>query len=394
MNTSINGIVDAAPLSPIRKISDLVASFPDAVNLTVGQTDLPTPEIIQEAAIRAIPSCAGYTANMGTLELRRAYADFVGKRYGIHYDTDEVIVTNGATSALDIALRVILEPGDEIILSAPVYPGYLLPVAMCQATPVFVDTTNSHFVMTAELIEQHITPKTKCILLSYPSNPTGKVMKKDELEKIAAVMRKHPEIYILSDDIYSELSFTGEPHACIAVYPELKKQTIVVQSLSKSHSMAGWRIGFLLAEKELMVNMLKLQQIAAISASSVGQAAALEALRSCDDELERRIGVYVERRDYVYDRLVGMGLEVEKPEGAFYIFPSIRTLGGKPLSISSFDLAMRLAENQHLGVVPGSGFSEYGEGYIRISYAASMDTLKEGMDRLEKELKEIPKEIL
>lgn len=386
MSIPINEIVNEAPLSPIRAISDLVSKQADAVNLTVGQTDLPTPEAIQEAAKRAMPVCAGYTANMGTIELRQAFVEYAEKRYGMKYDTDEVIVTNGATGALDIALRVILQPGDEVLLSAPVYPGYILPVMMCQATPVFVDTTANHFVMTADLIEQHITPKTKCIILSYPSNPTGKVMKKEEVAKIAELMKKHPEIYILSDDIYSELSFTGEPHATIASYPELKDQTIVIQSLSKSHSMAGWRIGFLMAEKELMVNMLKLQQITAISACSVSQAAALEALKACDEELDRRIGVYVERRDYVYDRLVKMGLEVEKPDGAFYIFPSIKTLFGKPLGISSFDFAMKAAEEQHLGIVPGSGFSEYGEGYIRISYAATMDALREGMDRLERML--------
>ncbi len=379
MEHLLNKRVKEIQISGIRRFSNMVAGYPDAISLTIGQPDFPTPEHIKEAGKRAIDqNQTTYTHNAGLMELRQSVSKFVQKKYSLDYDpATEIIVTNGASEAIDIAFRAILEEGCEVILPGPVYPGYEPIIKLCGAVPVFVDTTQNGFKMNADMIRSKLTMKTRCIILPYPSNPTGCVMDRDSLMEIISLLRDQ-EVFILSDEIYSELIY-GEDHCSIAAEPGLREKTIVINGLSKSHSMTGWRIGFTLAPAYITQQMLKVHQYNATCASTISQHASIEALTCGIDDADVMKAEYLKRRDYVHDRLVDMGLEVEKPGGAFYIFPSIQRY-----QRSSFDFAVQLLESEQLAVVPGSAFSNYGEGYIRISYAYSMAILKEGLDRLER----------
>ena len=298
-------------------------------------------------------------------------------KYGLTYNAvDEVITTVGASEAIDITLRTILEEGSEVILPGPVYPGYEPIIRLCGGVPVHVDTTENEFKLSADLIRPHLTDKTRCVIIPYPSNPTGVVLGETELRAIAELLQDR-DIFVISDEIYSELVF-AEKHLSIATFEGMREKTIVINGLSKSHSMTGWRIGFTFAPAYLSQHMLKVHQYNVSCASSISQYAALEALTNGVDDAQEMKVEYAKRRDYVYDRLVAMGFDVVKPEGAFYIFPSI-----KKFNLKSFDFATQLLEQNRLAVVPGDAFSAYGEGYVRISYAYAMEILEEGMNRLE-----------
>lgn len=378
MEHLINAKVKDIQISGIRKISNLVAQYKDAVTLTIGQPDFPTPDHIMQAAKSAIDAHkTTYTPNPGLPELRQAAASFVKHKYGLSYDgASEAIVTTGASQALDITLRTILEPGGEVILPGPVYPGYEPLIRLCGGEPVYVDTRANGFKLTAELLEPHITEKTRCIVLGYPSNPTGRVLTAEELEQIARLL-EHKPIFVISDEIYSELIY-DQSHASVATYGNMREKTIVINGLSKSHSMTGWRIGFTFAPAYLSQHMVKVHQYNVTCASSISQYAALEALSNGVDDALPMKEAYIKRRDYVYDRLTQMGFELAKPEGAFYLFPSIERF-----KLSSMDFTMKLLEEQRVAVVPGDAFSVYGEGYIRISYAYGMEVLEKAMDRME-----------
>ncbi|MDF2962312.1 MAG: aminotransferase [Paenibacillus sp.] len=378
MEHLVNPRVKDIQISGIRKISNLVSTYKDALTLTIGQPDFPTPEHIMKAAHAAIDAHkTTYTPNPGMLELRQAASAFVKGKYGLDYNPEsEVIVTTGASQALDITLRTILEEGSEVILPGPIYPGYEPLVRLCGGVPVYADTRDNGFKLTAELLEPHITEKTRCIILCYPSNPTGRVLSKNELADIARLL-ENKSIFVISDEIYSELIY-GQPHTSLAAFPAMREKTIVINGLSKSHSMTGWRIGFTLAPEAISRHMVKVHQYNVTCASSISQYAALEALTNGVDDALPMKEAYVQRRDFVYDRLLQMGFELEKPEGAFYLFPSIERF-----KLSSMDFTMKLLEQQRVAVVPGDAFSVYGEGYIRISYAYSMDVLEKATDRLE-----------
>ncbi|MBL4986585.1 aminotransferase A [Bacillus safensis] len=376
MEHLLNPRVKDIEISGIRTFSNLVSSYEDVVSLTIGQPDFYTPHHVKTAAKAAIDeNFTSYTHNAGFLELRQAIQHYIKKKVNLDYDAEsEIIVTTGASQAIDAAFRTILTEGDEVILPGPVYPGYEPIIRMCGAMPVHIDTTNAGFKLNAKLIEDALTEKTKCVVLPYPSNPTGVTLSEEELKEIAQLL-EGKDIFILSDEIYSELTF-DRPHQSIASF--LKEQTIVINGLSKSHSMTGWRIGFLFASAPIAKHVLKVHQYNVSCASAVSQKAALEAVTNgVDDALIMR-EQYKKRLDYVYDRLISMGLPVIKPSGAFYIFPSIESFG-----MSSFDFCMELLESTRLAVVPGSAFSPLGEGYVRLSYAYSLETLKEGLDRLE-----------
>lgn len=379
MEHLVNSEVKQIQISGIRKMSNLVANYPDALTLTIGQPDFPTPAHIVEAGKRALDENRTlYTANSGLPQLRKAAADFVNGKYGLSYDPEqEVIVTAGASQALDITLRTIIGPGCEVLIPGPIYPGYEPIIRMCGGTPVYVDTRQSGFQMTAELIAAKLTERTRAIILCYPSNPTGRVMSENQLTQVAELLRGKP-VFIISDEIYSELVY-DQPHRSIAALPGMKEQTIVINGLSKSHSMTGWRIGFTFAPASISKHVLKVHQYNVTCASSISQYAAIEALTAGRDDAEPMKREYKARRDFVYDRLMRIGLEAEKPEGAFYLFPSIGRFG-----LSSQQFAMKLLDEERVAVVPGDAFSEYGEGYVRISYAYSMDVLEKAMDRLEK----------
>lgn len=384
MEHLINSNVRDIEISGIRKFFNLVAKYDDVLSLTIGQPDFPTPTHVKEAGKAAIEmNKTVYTPNAGIPELRKAASDFVKKKYNMDYDPDsEVIVSIGASQGIDIAFRTILEPGTEVILPGPVYPGYEPIIKLCGATPVNIDTRETHFQLTADLIEKNITDKTRCIILPYPSNPTGAALPETELNKIADLLRDK-DIFILSDEIYSELVFEGK-HQSIATLPGMREKTIVINGVSKSHSMTGWRIGLVFGPEYVMKQMLKVHQYNVSCASSVSQYAALQALTTGINDAEEMKVQYQERMNYVYGRLVDMGLEVVKPNGAFYLFPSIQKY-----NIMSFDFALKLVEEAGVAVVPGSAFSELGEGYVRLSYAYDMQTLEKAMNRMERFLKNL-----
>ncbi|WP_404461907.1 aminotransferase A [Sutcliffiella horikoshii] len=379
MEHLINSNVRDIEISGIRKFFNLVAKYDDVLSLTIGQPDFPTPTHVKEAGKAAIEmNKTVYTPNAGIPELRKAASDFVKKKYNMDYDPDsEVIVSIGASQGIDIAFRTILEPGTQVILPGPVYPGYEPIIKLCGATPVHIDTRETDFQLTAELIEKNITDKTRCIILPYPSNPTGAAISETELRKIADLLQDK-DIFILSDEIYSELVFEGS-HQSIATLPGMREKTIVINGVSKSHSMTGWRIGLVFGPEFVMKQMLKVHQYNVSCASSVSQYAALQALTAGINDADVMKTQYQKRMNYVYNRLVNMGLEVVKPDGAFYLFPSIQKF-----NIKSFDFALKLVEEAGVAVVPGSAFSELGEGYVRLSYAYDMQTLEKAMDRMER----------
>ena len=378
MEHLLNNYVKDIEISGIRKFFNLVTQYEDVLSLTIGQPDFFTPEHVKQAAVTAIhTNKTTYTHNAGIMELREAVASFVHEKYNQSYKPEsEIIVTVGASQGIDITFRTILQPSSEVILPGPIYPGYEPLIRLCGATPIHVDTTGTNFLLTASLLESYITDKTRCIVLPYPSNPTGVTLPEEELEKIAKIL-EDKEIFVLSDEIYSELVFNGKHHS-IANYESMKNKTIIINGVSKSHSMTGWRIGFVLGPEYLMQQMLKVHQYNVSCTSSISQYAALEALTLGKNDADDMRKVYEERMEYVYNRLTKMGIEVIKPNGAFYLFPNIKKFG-----LGSFDFALKMLEEAKVAVVPGSAFSKYGEGYVRLSYAYNMEVLEKAMDRME-----------
>jgi aminotransferase len=376
MEHLINPLVKDVQISGIRKFYNMVADIEGTISLTIGQPDFPTPTHIKEAAKQAIDNdYTVYTHNAGYLELREAASKYVKDKYKLSYDpANEVIVTSGASEGIDITFRTILIPGNEVILPGPVYPGYEPIIKMCGATPVYADTTKNGFRLTADVLEKYITENTRCIVLPYPSNPTGVTLSAEELLDIAELVRGK-DIFILADEIYSELVFDQE-HVSIATF--LKEQTIVLNGLSKSHSMTGWRIGLLFAPAAISQHILKVHQYNVTCAASISQRAALAALTAGRDDAIPMKTEYARRREYVYIRLQAMKLEIVKPNGAFYFF--IKLPEGYA---SSLDFCLKLVQQEKVAVVPGDAFSPLGEGYFRISYAYSMETLEKALDRIE-----------
>lgn len=376
----INQQVKDIEISGIRKFSNMVSQMDNLISLTIGQPDFPTPEHVKNAGIKAIEGdVTSYTHNAGTMELREAACQFVAEKYGLHYKPEsEVIVTTGASEAIDIAFRTILSEGSEVILPGPIYPGYEPIIRMMGAIPVHVDIRHNQFRFTLEMIKPYITDKTRCIVLPYPSNPTGVSLTEEELREIAAYL-KNRDIFVLADEIYSELTY-DRPHKSIGRF--LKEKTIVINGLSKSHSMTGWRIGFLFAVESITKHILKVHQYNVSCANSIAQKAAVEALTTGMDDALLMRKEYNTRREYVYERLQAMCLEAVNPEGAFYFFVKIPDF----IPLNSFDFALDLVKASKVAVVPGSAFSKYGEGYFRLSFACSRETLELGLNRLEQYL--------
>jgi aminotransferase len=369
--------VNKIQISGIRQFVSEMAAYPDAISLTLGQPDFETPKHIKEAAKKAIDeNMTVYSPNPGFPHVRRAAADYAKSKYQLPYCEDEVIITVGASEAIDVSLRTILEEGDEVIIPAPVYPGYEPVITMCGARAVFADTTETGFRLTIDLLEKHWSEKTKCLILPYPSNPTGAVLEEDELEKLASFLRSK-NVFVLSDEIYSELTYDA-PHHSIASFEGMKEKTIVINGLSKSHSMTGWRIGLLYADQTILKHILKVHQYNVTCANTIAQAAAFAALTAGADDAIPMKNEYKKRRDYCISRLSEMGVETIAPGGAFYIFADIQHFG-----LSSLSFARRLLSQQEVAVIPGSVFHSTGEGYIRLSFAASLSLLEAAMDRIE-----------
>ncbi|SHG24603.1 aminotransferase A [Ornithinibacillus halophilus] len=378
MENYLNRQVKSIEISGIRKFFNMVQHEKDVISLTIGQPDFHTPEHIKHATTRALENNkTTYTNNAGIIELRNAISDFYETKYGISYDPkNEIIVTTGASQAIDITFRTILNPGDEVLLPGPIYPGYEPLITLANAKPIYVDTTKTNLKLTKETLKNNITDKTKCVVLPYPSNPTGASYSYSELKDLISVL-KDRDIFILADEIYSELIY-DQTHHSIAAFSEVHDKTIVINGLSKSHSMTGFRIGYVLAPQWLSKHIIKVHQYNVSCASSISQYAALEALTTGIHDPEEMRNVYHQRREYVYSRLIKMGLEVNKPEGAFYFFPKFPVK-----DMSSFDLGLTLVKKGKVALVPGSSFSHLGEGYMRLSYAYSLEALEEGLNRLE-----------
>jgi aminotransferase len=377
MNHRLNQKVTDLEISGIRQFFNRVQQYPEAVQLTLGQPDFPTPEHIKTAAAEAIVNNkTTYTANAGTMELRKAAAVWAEKRFNLTYRADsEIIVTVGASQAIDVTMRTILEPGDEVIVPAPAYPAYEPIIKQCGAEVVFIDTGKSGFKLTKQQLLEHMTKKTKAVMLPYPSNPTGAVLTENELWELHSAL-EHKEIFVIADEIYSELRYNGT-HKSIASFPNMKEKTIVINGLSKSHSMTGWRIGFLFAHESVTRHLLKVHQYNVSCASSISQAAALAALTSGLTDPDNMRTIYDERRVWLVEQLQKASIPAVAPEGAFYIFPDISKSG-----LTSYEFSLQLLSEEKLAVVPGSAFSSFGEGYIRLSYAYSMSELEEAVKRL------------
>ena len=379
MSIRINPRAQSLKIPGTRQFSNQLVHYPDAINLTIGQPDFPTPLSVKEAGIRAIEqNLTGYSHNAGLLELRNAVNSFFSDKYGFSYDIqNEIVITNGASEAIDEVFRTILEEGDEVILPAPTYSGYVPVIELCGAKVVYLDTTDTNFQPSAERLANLITDKTKAMFFNNPSNPTGVVLTKETMDGLVDVI-KEKNIFVLTDEIYSENTFSGKHHS-FASYMEIRDKLFYIHGVSKSHSMTGWRIGFLMGPANVMEHVVKVHAFNTICASLPAQYAAIEALTNAKDTPTEMNFEYVKRRDFVYSRLTDMGVTVEKPNGAFYIFPEIKKYG-----LNSFDFATKLLQEGGVAVVPGSAFTTYGEGYIRISYAYSMTVLEEGLNRLEK----------
>ena len=367
----------------IRQFSSRIKNINDCVNLTIGQPDFPMPDVVKQAYINAISEDkTSYSHNKGLTETRQAISQYFKRRYGFFYSEEEIIVTNGASEALDTSLRSIIEPGDEILIPGPIYAGYIPLVETLGGKPIYIDTTHSDFKVTPELIETYFTNQTKAILLNYPTNPTGVILERSEVEALVHYL-KTKERFIISDEIYAENTFTGT-HTSFAEYEEIRDQLLLIGGLSKSHSATGIRIGFLIGPEYLIEKLTFMHAYNCICANVPAQIACITALNEGLEAPKYMNEAYIERRDYLKDKLLSLGFELEaQPEGAFYIFPSI-----KRFTNNDFDFCVNVLEEAHVAMVPGSSFTDIGKGYIRISYAYEMNVLKEGMRRLELYLKE------
>ncbi|MEJ7144846.1 aminotransferase class I/II-fold pyridoxal phosphate-dependent enzyme [Staphylococcus capitis] len=362
----------------IRQFSNRMKHIDDCVNLTIGQPDFPMPDVVKEAYISAIKEDkTSYSHNKGLPETRQAISNYFKKKYGFEYSEEEIIITNGASEALDTSLRSMIEPGDEILIPGPVYAGYIPLIETLGGTPIYMDTTQSEFKVTPELINSHITEKTKAILLNYPTNPTGVILERSEVKAIVnTLVDKH--LFIISDEIYAENTFKGT-HTSFAEFTEIRDQLLLIGGLSKSHSATGIRIGFLIGPEYLIEKLTFMHAYNCICANVPAQIACIAALNEGLEAPQYMNDAYIKRRDYLKNKLESLGFELTaQPEGAFYIFPSI-----KKFTENDFDFCVDVLEQAHVAMVPGSSFTYMGKGYIRISYAYEMDMLKEGMRRLE-----------
>jgi len=374
----INPIVRNIPPSGIRKFFDIVTEMKDAISLGVGEPDFVTPWRVREAGIYSLEKGhTHYTSNWGLAELREEISRYTYRKYNLLYDPkDEIIVTVGGSEGIDIALRALAGPGDEVLVQQPCFVSYKPCVEFCGATPIIVETKEENqFKLTAQGIEEMITPRTKLLIMSFPNNPTGATMTKEELEPIAEIIKKH-DLLVISDEIYSELTY-GLRHTSIASLPDMRDRTIVINGFSKAFAMTGWRMGYTCAHRDITGAMFKVHQYAIMCSPTTSQHAAIEALKSCDDEVEMMNREYDRRRRLIVDGLRKAGLKCFEPQGAFYAFPSIKETG-----FNSNDFCEKLLMEERLAVVPGNAFGESGEGFVRMSYAYSIDTINSALERI------------
>lgn len=369
--------------SGIRKFFDLAAEMPECISLGVGEPDFQTPWDIRDAAIHSLEiGRTKYTANSGLKELREAICEYMKRKFDLSYELNETLVTVGGSEAIDLAIRALVEPGDEVIIPEPCYVSYEPITTLTHGVPVHVACLEENdFRITAEQIKAVLTPKTKILVLGFPNNPTGAALRHEDLEAIAEVLRD-TDVTILSDEIYAELVY-GMKHESIAAFEGMKERTVVVGGFSKTFSMTGWRLGFACGPKELIAAMTKIHQSCIMCAPTTSQFAAVTALRDCDDDVDEMRKQYDLRRQYCVRKLNEMGLKTFEPRGAFYVFPNITSSG-----MSSEEFCQKLLQEKHVAIVPGTAFGDAGEGFARISYAYSINHLREAFKRIAEFLEE------
>lgn len=387
MRDPINRIMPGIKPSGIRKFFDIVHEMKDAISLGVGEPDFDTPWHIREEGIYSLEKGrTHYTSNAGLMELREEICAYLKRRFNICYEPKkEVLVTIGGSEAIDMALRVMLDPGDEVIIPQPSYVSYEPCVIMAGGKPVIIELKEEdEFKLTAEELEAACTERTKILVLPFPNNPTGSVMDRHELEAIAEVIRRR-DLFVISDEIYAELTYDGH-HVSIAELEGMRERTIVINGFSKTYAMTGWRLGYAVGPAEIIGQMTKLHQFAIMCAPTTSQAAAVEALKNGDSDVESMCEVYDQRRRYLLYELRRIGLPCFEARGAFYVFPCIRSTG-----MTSEEFATRLLQEEKVAVVPGTAFGDCGEGFLRISYAYSIEQIKEALERIERFVKKYNK---
>lgn len=385
MRNPLSTVVEEIQPSGIRKFFDIVSEMKDAISLGVGEPDFDTPWKVREEGINSLEKGKTfYTSNSGLKELKQEICEYLKRHYNLSYDyNSEVYITVGGSEAIDDCIRAMIDPGDEVIVPQPCYVSYLPCVQLAYGKPVFIPLkAENEFRLTAAELLDAITDKTKLLVLPFPNNPTGAIMEKKDLEEIAKVCIEK-DIFVLSDEIYAALTYGNEKHVSIASLPGMRERTIVINGFSKSHAMTGWRLGYACGPEIIIKQMLKIHQFCIMCAPTTSQYAAVEALKSCDKDVEAMRSEYNERRRYLLHRFNSMGLTCFEPKGAFYMFPSIKSTG-----MTSEEFATKLLNSKKVAVVPGTAFGDCGEGFLRISYAYSMENLKTALDRIEEFIKE------
>lgn len=385
MRNPLSDRITEIPSSGIRKFFDIVSEMKDAISLGVGEPDFDTPWHIREEGIYSLEKGRTfYTSNAGLKELKTEICCYLSRRFEVTYDPDhEVMVTVGGSEAIDIALRAMLNPGDEVLIPQPSYVSYVPCTILANGVPVIIDLeAKDQFKLTKEKLLEKITPKTKVLILPFPNNPTGAVMNASELKEIADIVIEK-DLFVISDEIYAELTYGGD-HWTIAAFPGMKDRTVLINGFSKSYAMTGWRLGYAAAPRLILEQMLKIHQFAIMCAPTTSQYAAVAALRDGDKDVAVMRESYDQRRRYLMHAFQEMGLECFEPNGAFYMFPSIKRFG-----MTSDEFATKLLMEEKVAVVPGTAFGDCGEGYLRISYAYSLKSLKEALSRMERFIKKL-----
>ena len=378
MRDALSGKVKQIKPSGIRKFFDIVSEMDDAISLGVGEPDFDTPWHIREEGIYSLEKGRTfYTSNAGLSELKIEISKYLDRRFDLKYDpSDEIMITVGGSEAIDGALRAMLDAGDEVILPQPSYVSYEPCIVLADGVPVIVELKEENdFKLTREQLEKAVTDKTKILIMPFPNNPTGAIMTKEELQPIVDFVIEH-DLFVISDEIYSELTYSGN-HVSIGAFPGMKERTIVINGFSKSYAMTGWRLGYACGPQVTLKQILKIHQFAIMCAPTTSQYAAIEALRHGDDDVEKMRDEYDRRRRFLLNAFEEMGIECFEPYGAFYMFPSIKKFG-----MSSDEFATRLLKEEKIAVVPGTAFGDCGEGFLRISYAYSIDDLKAALERI------------
>ena len=378
MRDALSGKVKQIKPSGIRKFFDIVSEMDDAISLGVGEPDFDTPWHIREEGIYSLEKGRTfYTSNAGLSELKIEISKYLDRRFDLKYDpSDEIMITVGGSEAIDGALRAMLDAGDEVILPQPSYVSYEPCIVLADGVPVIVELKEENdFKLTREQLEKAVTDKTKILIMPFPNNPTGAIMTKEELQPIVDFVIEH-DLFVISDEIYSELTYSGN-HVSIGAFPGMKERTIVINGFSKSYAMTGWRLGYACGPQVILKQILKIHQFAIMCAPTTSQYAAIEALRHGDDDVEKMRDEYDRRRRFLLNAFEEMGIECFEPYGAFYMFPSIKKFG-----MSSDEFATRLLKEEKIAVVPGTAFGDCGEGFLRFSYAYSIDDLKAALERI------------